>query len=320
MINVLSNVLLIIKKLKYKCLNKSLINKIVKFAFELYAMKFVNKKSFLLLKISIISVFIGRAYQHLFWDAPFRTFFWDEGLLKTFVEGTFSIDWQSYVTSIQTDAYVDWLVQIFGFLYLASAIAVLIYNFKSKFFKSIIIVGGLGLVFLSFLQMKERFYQLGQFFEYSLQFGIPFVFIFYQKPFIKNNLTFILKILIAIVFVSHGLYAVGYYPVPGYFLGMVIDILGFSEDGARLFLLVVGILDFIVSLLIFIPKISKYALFYAFIWGLLTSFARIFAGFSLDYFWELLHLNLYQVVYRLPHALIPLMLLYFLKENKKLYK
>ena len=64
-----------------------------------------------------------------------------------------------------------------------------------------------------------------------------------------------LILLIAAVFIAHGLYAVGYYPIPGYFLGMVIDILGLTEQGARNFLLIAGILDFIGAFLIFLPKI-----------------------------------------------------------------
>ena len=121
--------------------------------------------------------------------------------------------------------------------------------------------------------------------------------------------------MIAAVFTAHGLYAVGYYPVPGYFLGMVIDILGFTEQGALNFLLVVGILDFIGSILIFVPKVTRYALIYLAIWGFLTSFARLVAGFSFDFFWELLHLNLYQTIYRLPHGILPIIVLLKMKNR-----
>lgn len=280
-------------------------------------MFFSKEKGYILIKLSIVFVFLGRAYQHLFWDAPLRTFFWDEHLLKPFIENVLSINWHVYVTSVKTDFYIDKVAHFLGFLYLICAIIVLFSAKKLKFLKQVIIIGGVFLIVLAFLLMKEKFYQLAQFFEYSLQFGLPFVFVYYNKTFVANNLNLILKILIAAVFISHGLYAVGYYPVPGYFLGMVIDILGFSEEGARLFLLIAGILDFVISVLIFIPRTAKYALIYAFIWGLLTSFARVFAGFSFDYFWESLHLNLYQVVYRLPHALIPLMLLFSLKEKNR---
>ncbi|UMB60670.1 hypothetical protein MHL31_00310 [Lutibacter sp. A80] len=271
--------------------------------------------SFKLLKISVVLVFLGRAWQFIFWDAPFRTFFWNESLLKPFIESVIGIDWKSYANSPKLDVFIDTSVFVFGIIYLLSVFAVIFYSKIKKIAKYIIISGTIGLILLAYLLMSDRFYQLAQFFEYSIQFSIPLIFVFYQKQFIQRNLILILKVLIATVFIAHGLYAVGYYPVPGLFLGMVIDILGFSEQGARNFLLLVGILDFVGSILIFVPKIAKYVLIYLAIWGFLTSFARLVAGFSFDFFWELLHLNLYQTVYRLPHGILPLMLLLKLKDT-----
>lgn len=272
-------------------------------------------KSFKLLKISVILVFLGRAWQFIFWDAPFRTFFWNENLLKPFVETIIGIDWQTYANSPKLDVFIDSTVLAFGILYLLSAIAVILYSKFEKITKYIIILGGIGLLLLAYLLMSDRFYQFSQFFEYSIQFSIPFIFVFYHKKFIQSYLILILKMIIAVVFIAHGLYAVGYYPVPGYFLGMVIDILGFTEQGARNFLLAVGILDFTGAILIFVPKTARYALIYLAVWGFLTSFARLVAGFSFDFFWELLHLNLYQTIYRLPHGILPIIVLLKLKNK-----
>ena len=241
-------------------------------------------KSFTLLKISVILIFLGRAWQFIFWDAPFRTFFWNESLLKPFVETIIGVDWQTYANSPKLDVFINSSVLAFGILYLLSAIAVILHSKIERIANYIIIFGGIGLLLLAFLLMSDRFYQFSQFFEYSIQFSIPFIFVFYHKICIQKHLVLILKLLIAAVFIAHGLYAVGYYPIPGYFLGMVIDILGFTEQGALNFLLVVGILDFIGSILIFVPKLTRYALIYLAIWGFLTSFARLVAGFSFDFF------------------------------------
>ena len=272
-------------------------------------------KSFTLLKISVILIFLGRAWQFIFWDAPFRTFFWNESLLKPFVETIIGVDWQTYANSPKLDVFINSSVLAFGILYLLSAIAVILHSKIERIANYIIIFGGIGLLLLAFLLMSDRFYQFSQFFEYSIQFSIPFIFVFYHKICIQKHLVLILKLLIAAVFTAHGLYAVGYYPVPGYFLGMVIDILGFTEQGALNFLLVVGILDFIGSILIFVPKLTRYALIYLAIWGFLTSFARLVAGFSFDFFWELLHLNLYQTIYRLPHGILPIIVLLKMKNR-----
>lgn len=266
--------------------------------------------------LSVVSVFLGRAWQFLFWDAPYRTLFWDEGLLKPLVESLFKITWYEYVTSSATDNFINGLVFSTGVIYLLSAVSCLVYYFKrNKIAKILIFLGGFNLVLLSFLLMKDKYYQFGQFFEHSIQFSIPFIFLFYVKGGLRN-IKFWLKVLVAVVFVSHGLYAIGYYPVPGNFQDMVIRIFGFSEVNAKLFLKFAGILDFIVALAIFIPKASRLALLYAVLWGLLTAFARIVANFQMDFLLQTIHQELHGTLFRLSHGLVPLLVI-LLERNTR---
>ena len=264
-----------------------------------------------LLKVSVFLIFLGRAWQHLFWDAPYRTFFWDESLLKPIVESWFGMNWTDYVTSPRTDTIIQTLIQCNGFLYLLAAICtLLVTKFNKKLFKIPLFVGGISLVILSVLLAKEKFYHIAQFFEHSIQFGLPFVYLYtFSENYEKPRLYRILKILIAVTFFSHGLYAFGAYPVPGKFVDMVINIFGCSEGFAVSFLYVAGILDFILAVLLFIHNVDKYALIYAVVWGLLTAFARLVANFYWEFPLQSLHQNLYQVIYRLPHGLTPLIVL-----------
>ncbi len=264
-----------------------------------------------LLKVSVFFVFLGRAWQHLFWDAPYRSFFWDETLLKPIIEEWFNVSWMTYVTSPNTDKFVQSLIISTGILYSIAAVSSLLITKRNKIFLKIpIFLGGLSLVILAVLQTKEKFYHFAQFFEHSIQFGLPFVLLYtFTSNFKLTKLIFALKVLIAVTFFSHGLYAFGAYPVPGKFVDMVIHILGVSESFALRFLYVAGILDFILAVLIFIPKVDVYALVYAVIWGLLTAMARIFANFYWDFPLQSIHQNLYLVVYRLPHGLLPLFVL-----------
>jgi hypothetical protein len=272
---------------------------------------FVTMKQTNLLKVSVFLIFLGRAWQHLFWDAPYRTFFWDESLLKPVVENWFGIQWMDYVTSPNTDNFIQTFIQCNGFLYLLAAIcSLLISNANKKLFRVPILIGAISLVILSVLLAKEKFYHIAQFFEHSIQFGLPFVFLYtFSENYEKLRMYFVLKVLIAVTFFSHGLYAFGAYPVPGKFVDMVINIFGCSESFAITFLYVAGILDFVLAVLIFIPKLSKYALVYAVVWGLLTAFARLIANFYWEFPLQTLHQNLHEVVYRLPHGLTPLMVL-----------
>ncbi|MFD2561452.1 hypothetical protein [Aquimarina rubra] len=270
-----------------------------------------------ILKISVFLIFFGRAWQHLFWDAPYRTFFWDESLLKPIIEGLFNTSWQEYATSERTDQIIQNGIKTNGFIYLIAAISSLaIRKEVSKLFRIPILIGGISLVLLTLLMTKEKFYHAAQFFEHSIQFGLPLVLLYsYSKRLKIERLILILKILIAFTFFSHGLYAFGFYPVPGKFVDMTIHIFGFSESNAIAFLYVAGILDFILAILIFIPKVQIYALWYAVIWGLLTALARIVANFYWEFPLQSIHQNLYEVLYRLPHGLTPLLVILSIKKQ-----
>ncbi|NME67565.1 hypothetical protein [Flammeovirga aprica] len=268
--------------------------------------------------ISAFCVFLGRAIQHLVWDAPFRTLLWDEQLLKGPVENILGINWFDYVTSPIADQWINASVTAFGILYLLAASSILLLH-KGGFFKSVSlklqIVGAIGLLFLAFLYSKEKFMQIGQLLEYSAQFTAP-VFLWYvisNKE--KEFPVFFAKCVIALTFICHGLYAVGFYPVPGKFIDMTIATLGVTENRAKDLLLIAGILDFIVAFGIFIPRIAKPMLVYMIIWGALTSLARLTGHFHIDFLGNTLLQWVPAVIFRAPHFLLPLIILTHLKET-----
>ncbi|MDH7447124.1 DoxX-like family protein [Aquimarina sp. 2201CG14-23] len=281
-----------------------------------------NSKIHLLLKVSVFLIFIGRAWQHLFWDAPYRSFFWDESLLQPIIEGVFNTPWQEYATSPRTDTYIQNGIRINGILYLLAGLsALMIHKNNLKWLRVPLFLGACSLVLLTVLLTKEKFYHTAQFFEHSIQFGLPFIFLYsYSKKLQYERLVLILKVLIAFTFFSHGLYAFGFYPVPGKFVDMVIQIFGVSESVAIQFLYLAGILDFILAVLIFIPRTQIYALWYAVIWGLLTALARIVANFYWDFPLQSIHQNLYEVLYRLPHGFTPLLVILMNKEYRQYQK
>ena len=89
--------------------------------------------------------------------------------------------------------------------------------------------------------------------------------------------------MIGITFLSHGLYAFGFYPVPGNFIDMTISIFGISETEARTFLWIAGIIDVLILPLLFVNKMLKIVVIYSVFWGFLTALARVFANFSIDF-------------------------------------
>ena len=260
------------------------------------------------LKISSFLIFAGRAYQHLFWDAPYRSIFWDQQLLEPIITKLLALPWQDYVTNLETDRAIQLLTRSIGVLFALCALIAITYTETTKRWNKIILkTGSVGLVFLAFALTKEKFYHLSMFFEHSIQFGIPIALVYFVKyPNTKNLITY-LKVCIALAFTCHGMYALGIlYPIPANFVTMTLNILPVTEEIAKHLLFIAGILDVLIAIGIFIPKMARISLWYACFWGFITALARILEGYHYGITAANTHQYLYLVIYRLPHGLVPL--------------
>ena len=263
---------------------------------------------FRLLQLSTFSVFLGRAWQHIYWDAPYRTLFWDEKIWGWVVHNFTSQDWNDYILNTEVEDSIIMFIKATGLVYVFCAISALLIGKVPRIAKGILWLGVLNLLFLAFLYCKEKFFSVGQFFEYTLQFGSPvFLLLWVQKEKLDTRyFILLLKLAIAFTFTCHGLYAIGFYPRPVVFLEMTMNILNVSEESAIQFLNLAGLLDFIISFGIFLPwRWSKYCLGYAVIWGFLTTIARVWANFQLEWLDYVLLQWLHESIMRAPHFLIP---------------
>ncbi len=258
----------------------------------------------MVLQTGVVALFIGRAWQHWFWETPYRALFWDETWINPIV-ASLGGTWSDYVTSPTADAAIQGFIHAVGwFFFLCAITAPGIYRFQ-RISRVLLFSGAAGLIVLSALYYKEQFFFIGQLLEYTLQWSFPLFLLAFVKA--GNQITakafFGLKVAIALTFVCHGLYAVGYYPVPGQFVTMTMNILGLDNQGARLFLKIAGLLDFVASALLFAPwkGTQKAALFYCAVWGLATSFARVGAFVYWADLFHGLHQWLAETLYRFPH-------------------
>lgn len=276
----------------------------------------MNSKSIFVLKLSVFTIFIARAYQHFFWDVPYRAILWYENLMRPILSW-FGIDWEEFVSNTETDTKIQWIIKGIGILYFITSILVLAYNQNSKkWIKVVITIITIWQFLVVFLFTKESFFQIGQYFEHSLQLGMPVLLLYtYSKSFSLSKALVFLKVLVGLTFLCHGLYALGFYPVPGNFIDMTISIVGLTEEQARSFLWVAGIIDVFILPLLFLKKIAKATAIYAVFWGFLTAFARITANFSADFPLETLHQYGFETVVRLCHGLGPLLIIFLLKVN-----
>lgn len=271
-----------------------------------------------LLRIACILIFLGWGWLHLLGDIPFRAIFWDESLLKGIVEGLSGMTWKEWVSSRAVNNFVQNLIYLTGVFYLLCGFAAFRLNEKSKWAGRMLLLGALSLMFLAFLFYKEKFYHLGQFFEYTIQWSAPLLlFLVVRKKWTNQRLLLPIKIAVALTFTCHGLYAVGYYPVPGNFVDMIIGVLGVSENTATTILTTVGILDFILSVLIFLPgKWAVPALSYAVLWGTATALARVTGYFDIDFAAKAVIRWLPETLLRLSHGLLPFIAILIILKNK----
>ncbi|MEO0474165.1 MAG: hypothetical protein AAF206_31440, partial [Bacteroidota bacterium] len=172
-------------------------------------------------------------------------------------------------------------------------------------------IGGLSILVIACLRFARSGYQLGQLIEHAIQCALPFLLLVHvwqksAEPGFEKSL----RIIIALTFLGHGFYALGIHAQPSHFIQMVGDILGLSAANSKIFLIVMGFLDLVVVVGMFLPRTSRLVLWYAIIWGTLTALARIIANIESDDLSGSLLRWLPQVMLRLGHGGIPLLLLW----------
>ena len=252
---------------------------------------------------------MGRAYQFIFFDGPYRVILWDQALLEKPIGFLFGITWEQYATSFRIGEIIEYCQVGTGVIFFIAGVAAMAN--RGRLFSRLIIGISVFLLFiLYFLELKDNFFRLGNFIEHSTQLLTP-VFLLMLTSGRSRYFLLAGKVAVALTFIGHGLYAVGYYPRPGRFVDLVIGSLGCSEETAIYIITVAGVIDFIISLGIFFPGVSILFLKYMVFWGGLTAVSRLTADFNFDFLGSSLHQSLYLVAYRLCHALLPLALLFY---------
>lgn len=279
----------------------------------------LNFKS--LLRLCVFFIFIGRAYQFLFFGAPIRSLLWDESLMSPIIEGFFNISWYDYSTNLEVNYWIEFFTQFCGVLiFITSLVIILGDAFRSiKLSRILLKVSLVILVAYTLLLFKSKGYRILEIFEMFIQLSLPLALLLIDKKG-KVWITMFLKIAVALTFIAHGMYAMGIPFRPGHFIDMTIGITGFTENQSTYFLSIVGFLDVVAALLLFFSKTLKVALFYILIWGTLTALARVVYGFNISFVLGSLHNSLYATIYRLPHGFIAAVIGLIFYTNRTLSK
>lgn len=264
-----------------------------------------------IISISCFLMLIGRAYQHFFADSPIRGLLYSPFIMKPFLSLT-GVSFDSYINHPLLDERITLSLKLTGLLLFFLGWCFLwIGIFPENVKRVVVYISCFMLMLVSFAYYKDKSFSIGQFLEYAAQMFLPLYFIIKERW-----LSIFLKSCIAITFFSHGLYAIGYYPIPGNFMQMIIIALKCSNENALTILYVAGILDFVFAIGVFIPKLSRGFLFYGLFWGFVTTFARLYTNFHIEFglanfsYWTM------EFLVRIPHFTVPLVLLMNLRKGE----
>lgn len=266
--------------------------------------------------ISAAVALIGRSYQHLFFEGPYRAFFLDESLFGYWQALFSDQSWLDFTNSHLADQRIRIYTRAMGFIWLGTAIAFIFYHrLSAKVSWSLAIASSLGLLFYGACSYLDMGYQSAQWIEHAAQILMPVLAVWGQQA--KSPGLFwlwIAKVAIALTFLGHGLYAMGYFPVPGNFVYMTHTILGTPDAVSKDFLYVAGVLDLLAAALLFVPRVDRYALLYCALWGFLTALARPVTYLVPNHlFWLTMHQTLFEFVVRVPHFVLPILAYFWMR-------
>ena len=251
----------------------------------------------------------GRAWKYFFFETSYREIFWNHKAFGWFIENLIHIDWNHYLANPAYDANIMLFKKGLGLFYFLSAIIVVVIP-RHRAVRGVLIMVAISQIPQAYFQFNGSFYNWALLLEFTAQFSAPLLLWMQLRGKIQTTKVWC-KLVVAITFICHGLYACGVYNVPQKFLTMCMKTLAFSKENALLFLTAMGVLDFIAALALYFKntKILRVGLWYMIVWGGLTALARPWAHFySFDAFRSLFQ-HLPDFLIRAPHYMLPLFLL-----------
>ena len=260
---------------------------------------------------------LGRWYQHFYFEGPYRALFLDEKAFKTIHDVFSDQSWLDFVNHQGTDHNILIYTRILSWIWFLTAVFFVFYKRLNQSWLFIFAsLSTLGLLIYAVSSYLESGYQWAQGIEHAAQIAMPLLCAMILTG--KTGIPWITfaKVAIALTFLGHALFALGYFPVPGNFVYMTTETMGISDNQAREVLFLAGILDIVALILLFVPRLDRYAVIYCIIWGFLTALARPAAYILFNHlFWLSIHQTLFEFAVRVPHFILPLSLLLTIKRK-----
>lgn len=228
--------------------------------------------------------------------------------------------------SFFTSSFGEWVIKrihySLGGIFMGTSLLACVHFWfdKSKsirVFKIALTASFVGMCFIAIIYYVDHFFRIGELLEFGIQCALPIIYLTYLSSARSSVPIRLIKIAISFTFIGHGLYAMGYYPVPGYFIDMIINVFHVEESIARLILIIVGIADILAVVFIWLnlKPLTQISLWYMIVWGTLTALARGVANISFNLFVDGFNQWLFEVIIRLPHGILPFVLVLIFRHS-----
>ncbi|MDG2331057.1 MAG: hypothetical protein P8M05_05650 [Flavobacteriales bacterium] len=251
---------------------------------------------------------LGHAWECLRWETNLGNVLLDPSGFGKVLAWYFDTSLHQLYSNRLAENFVLGVDHSFGIIFIIAAISAVFIKQNSRFLKWPLHFAAICLTIIVFSSFYSKNFYIGILLENAAQILTPVILIYITRNNNNRRLVGLMKWSIAFTFFGHGLFAIGYYPQPGYFIDMMIKGFDIHETLARNVLIVFGILDFIFAISIFIPKLLSAALIYGILWGFITAIARITTSFNTDFLDNWIEQYLFAFMIRVPHFLIPLIL------------
>lgn len=221
-----------------------------------------------ILRITTAVLLAGRAWQHLFWDAPF------EFLLSA--KAGFTPWFEGQVTGF------------FGVLYLIGLIFTFMLDSRNSKLGYYFVIQSVLLLFLAHLYRADRSCEWPTFFLYTAQFATPFLYyllLFTKRPIgrIMNTL----KIALTITLFAYSSYAIGWpFGQPSEWLEGIAFYFGMSNIQAQGLFIGLGVLEILLALFLWIKPLQRFAFVGILFWGGLLMLASVGLFFHEHIHWK----------------------------------
>jgi hypothetical protein len=256
-----------------------------------------------LFKWALSLTLVARGWLTWHWDSPIRGLVWQEDWWS----GRIGLSWAEFAQ--HSDPWISLGLAVLGIGLMGLAIVPWL---PRRGFRWMMWPAFLILLLDGVARWVGKDYDVGMAIEHILQMSLPLLWFFRGAP----RWRFLTQVAVALTFIGHGLYAVGFHPVPLSYQTMTMGLLGCERETALVFLKVVGTLDFVAAVGMFIGPVRLASLGYMVLWGGATALARVMAHASVEAPRHGLDPWIAETLVRSSHWMVPLLLLLWWRSER----